>query len=88
MSRYLIRWYPVKPWDNLKIVNLDALDKNEEAQLAYSEYLDAVDRRGLDKYGKVGFNNSWLSVIEADNAVLASDIFKQKIEEEIDEYER
>lgn len=101
MRSYLIKWYPVYPWDDYQIVDLDILKpefdsenkgigfKNvrERVRQLYNAYQAAVERHGLNKYGFVGYNNSWWSVIEAENAILANDIFKQKLEQDWNDHE-
>ena len=101
MSRYLIKLYPVYPCDDYKIVNLDILkpDYDNETknigfnnirgyvQQMYDIYQFAVERYGLDKHGITYYNNSIWALVEAENTVLASDIFKQKLEEQAKDHE-
>ena len=96
MRQYLVKWYPVYPWDELEIVDLDILNsKNLEGlsgntgyspykdgvKMMFDEYVYAGRKHGLDKYGRVGYNNSWWWVVEAENAIEAACIIKEKLNE-------
>ena len=91
-KQYLVKWYPVHPWDDLRIIDLDILHSGdeettynaykEEAKIMFDGYVYAGRIHGLDKYGKVGYNNSWWWVIEAENAFEAASIVKERIDEE------
>lgn len=101
MRQYLVKWYPVYPWDELEIVDLDILKPvfcpktehlgfktiKENIQLLKDEYDLAVKRHGLDSHGFTYYNNSRWCLIEAENSVKAVCIFNEKIEEESKDHE-
>lgn len=84
MSRWLIKYYPVNPANNLEVFNLDVLDYEDYCSENYQnmvrekldDYLDAVSRHGKDKEsGYVYWNNSCLKIVEADDIKEALDNF-------------
>ncbi len=87
--KYIIRWYPVKPNDNLEVQNIDASVRVASRQDVqdlidlYRVQVDLLNGLGFDaKDGDILFcnNQTWI-MTEAKNAKEALDIFFAKIKE-------
>lgn len=94
MHRYLIKWRAVAPWDNLKIIDLDILNravgctdgKNYKydpyvngVRSLYEQYTFAAEGQSVDDHGTILFNGSWWCVIEAENIAQAAIEFANSI---------
>ena len=85
MSKFLITYYPLKPWRSFLCFEMNEKiqeDKNGDAWLMYEEY-----KRGLEKYKKKEgelfyFNESAWLMVEADTAFLAIERFYDRVREE------
>lgn len=88
-TKWLIRYYPVEPHQQLKVYNLEPLDIPD---YDFDDYLDTIRAR-LDEYefalkmghhkkegsSIVGFNNCWIAVIEAYHAWEATNKFFEQL---------
>lgn len=81
MRRYLIKYYPVYPYDELMVVDLDVLkdefstksileNRREMVQQLYDIYQFALTRKHVFK-NIVRYNNSNWWIVEAENAIEA-----------------
>ena len=88
-TKWLIRYYPVSPHQELKVYNLEPLDIPDydfddyhldiiKARL--DEYELALKTGHIKKEGSiVGFNNCWIAVIEAYHAWEATNKFFEQL---------
>lgn len=84
-TKWLIRYYPVSPHQHLKVYNLEPLDipdyefadVQDTIRARLDEYELALKTSHCKKEGSsiVGFNNCWIAVIEAYNALDATNKF-------------
>lgn len=88
MSRWLIKWYPIEPAEQLTVTNLDVLDcKNycskryqEDVQVELDEYSIGA-ARGHTKDGEyVYYNNKTMRIIETDSVLDAINKFFRETE--------
>lgn len=83
MSRWLIKYYPIKPAQNLSVWNLDILDCDDYCSPYYSRYVSselleyetAITRNGSNEKGYTHYNNKAMCIIEADKVDIAINQF-------------
>ena len=83
MSRWLIKWYPIEPAQQLTVTNLDVLDcKNycskryqENVQLELDEYSIGAARKHIKDGEYVCYNNRIMRIIETDGVLDAINKF-------------
>ncbi len=85
MNKFLITYYPLKPWRAFLCFEMNdeiQNDKKSDAYILYKEYRRGLDRRNA-KDGDLFFynNSSWL-MVEADTAFLAIEKFYERMKEE------
>lgn len=80
--RWLIKWYPIAPAQQLTVTNLDVLDCKNYCSKKYQEYVQTE----LDEYGigarmnakdgeYIHYNNKTMRIIETVSALDAADKF-------------
>lgn len=87
MHRYLIKWGAVVPWDNLRIFDLDILNRAvgsyepyvNAVRSLYEEYTFATEGQSLDDHGMILIRGSRWCVIEAENVAQAAIEFGNRI---------
>lgn len=90
MSRWLIKWYPIEPAEQLTVTNLDVLDcKNycskryrEDIQVELDEYSIGAARRHTKDGEYVYYNNRTMRIIETDSVLNAINKFFREMEYE------
>lgn len=88
MSRWLIKWYPIEPAEQLTVTNLDVLDcKNycskrylEDVQVELDEYSIGAARRHTKDGEYVHYNNRTMRIIETDSVLDAVNKFFKELE--------
>lgn len=90
MSRWLIKWYPIEPAEQLTVTNLDVLDcKNycskryqEDVQVELDEYSIGAARSHTKDGEYVYYNNRTMRIIETDDILDAVNKFFREMEYE------
>lgn len=85
MSKWLIKYYPVKPAQSLTVYNLDVLDVPDYCSKYYQEmvhdelieYKEAIGKHGFSKDGIIHYNNKSMMLINEDHIRDALKIFFQ-----------